>query len=267
MAERLTGMVLVFLLVLASGAAGQPPAENSIWVEAPLGGWFDSSGEPIDYTQDVLYPASSVSAREDQSVKGLIQGHIEGFPKNKQPYTLIVNGVAMTLPVDQNGQFRRPYAFGRGSNSIEILSPDRSQQRRVQFYDASLSRTQAKVRVILSWDTNQTDLDLHLVTPDGQHCFYGNRVLPNGGALDVDVTTGYGPEIISLPAAPKGAYHVYVNYYGGGYSPSGEAKEAITVAQIAIILNENTPDEKQQVFRIPMRKPGELTLVKSFVYP
>jgi uncharacterized protein YfaP (DUF2135 family) len=88
-----------------------------------------------------------------------------------------------------------------------------------------------------------------------------------GGALDVDVSTGYGPEIISLPTAPRGTYHVYVNYYGGGYDRSGESKDILTVAQVAIILNENTPDEKQQVFRIPMRKPGELTLVRSFVYP
>jgi len=267
MVNRMTGMIFILLFALASGAAGQSPGENDIRIEAPTGGWFDSSGEPIDYTQDVLYPASSVNARENQSVKGLISGHIKGLPKGKEPYTLIVNGVAMPLPVDENGRFRRPYAFGRGSNSIEVRSPDRSQQQRLQFYDTSLSRTQAKIRVVLSWDTNQTDLDLHLITPDGQHCFYGNRILPNGAALDVDVTTGYGPEIISLPAALKGAYHVYVNYYGGGYDNSGESREALTVAQIAIILNENTPDEKQQVFRVPMRKPGELTLVKSFVYP
>jgi uncharacterized protein YfaP (DUF2135 family) len=121
--------------------------------------------------------------------------------------------------------------------------------------------------VLLSWDTDHTDLDLHVVTPDGQHCFYGNRVVPNGGALDVDVTTGYGPEIFSLPVEIRGAYHVYVNYYGGGYDRSGESADVLTVAQVAIILNENSPDEKQQVFHIPMRKPGELTLVKSFVYP
>ena len=267
MTDKWKNLILVALFVLAAVAAGRTCWAEGIRVEAPIGGWLDSTGESIDYTQDVLYPASSVNARQDQSLKGLIKGHIDGSPKGKEPYTLIVNGVAMPLSVDPNGRFRRPYSFGRGSNGVEIRSPDGSQKQRVQFYDASLSRTQARVRVVLSWDTDQTDLDLHLITPDGQHCFYGNRVLPNGGALDVDVTTGYGPEIISMPAAPKGAYHVYVNYYGGGYESSGELRNVITVAQVAIILNENTPDEKQQVFRIPMRKPGELTLVKSFVYP
>ena len=41
----------------------------------------------------------------------------------------------------------------------------------------------------------------------------------------------------------------------------------ITVAQVAVIENEGTPSEKQQTFRVPMRKPGELTLVSSFVVP
>lgn len=266
MSKERIDLIPVFLILLIA-IATQTYGADGVRIDTPQGGWFDSSGEAIDYTQDVFYPASSVNVRENQSVKGLIKGHIEGSPKGKEPYTLIVNGVAMPLPVDDAGQFKRPYAFGRGSNSVEIRSPDRSQKQRVQFYDTSLTRTQARIRVVLSWDTDQTDLDLHLITPDGQHCFYGNRVLSNGGALDVDVTTGYGPEIISLPAAPRGTYHIYVNYYGGGYRSSGESRDALTVAQVAIILNENTPDEKQQVFRIPMREPGELTLVRSFVYP
>ncbi len=53
-----------------------------------------------------------------------------------------------------------------------------------------------------------------------------------------------------------------MNYYG-----SGQDTGALTVAQVAIITNENTPSERQQVFQVPMRAPGELTLVKSFVYP
>jgi len=40
----------------------------------------------------------------------------------------------------------------------------------------------------------------------------------------------------------------------------------LTVAQVAIITHEGTPDEKREMFRIPMRRPGELTLIKSFVF-
>ncbi|MFL6657139.1 MAG: YfaP family protein, partial [Massilia sp.] len=173
-----------------------------------------------------------------------------------------VNGIAMPLQINEDGSYGRPYAFGRGSNSVEVRAPDGKTRSRTQIYDSYAGKTQSRLRVVLSWDSPGTDLDLHVVAPDGGHAWYGERVMKNGGALDVDVTTGYGPEIFSSPAPAKGNYQVYVNYYG-----SGQNTGVLTIAQVAIITNENTPNEKQEVFRIPMRAAGELTLVKSFVYP
>ena len=46
-----------------------------------------------------------------------------------------------------------------------------------------------------------------------------------------------------------------------------ERDKPLTVAQIALITHEGTPDEKKQIFRVPMRRAGDLTLVKSFVFP
>ncbi len=90
----------------------------------------------------------------------------------------------------------------------------------------------------------------------------------NGGAIDVDVTGGYGPEIYAIPSPLHGNWQVYVNYFGGGMGGDGQADgQEITIAQVAIITREGTLDEKLQVFRVPLRRPGELTLVKPFVYP
>ena len=238
-----------------------PSALAQVSIDTPGGGWRNSSGAQEHYTQEVNYPAVSVNLREGQAASGQIRGRIAGAAKGK-PATLVVNGIAMPLQVDDNGGYGRPYAFGRGSNSVEVRSPDGKTRSRSQVFDTYAGKTQARLRVVLSWDSPGTDLDLHVVAPDGGHAWYGARVMKNGGALDVDVTTGYGPEIFSSPAPGKGNYHVYVNYYG-----SGETTGLLTVAQVAIIANENTPNEKQQVFRVPMRSPGELTLVRSFVYP
>lgn len=86
------------------------------------------------------------------------------------------------------------------------------------------------------------------------------------------MTTGYGPEIIASPTPLKGQYLVYVNYYGGGWSSdesSGDVNAAkpLTTAQVTIVTEEGTVNEKQESFLIPMRQPGELTLVKRFSYP
>jgi uncharacterized protein YfaP (DUF2135 family) len=42
-----------------------------------------------------------------------------------------------TEPSGEDGRFARPYAFGAGSNSIEIRDPDCRQRKRLQFYEAN----------------------------------------------------------------------------------------------------------------------------------
>ena len=245
----------IALLLLPSCAVAQVKIDN------PRGGWRNSAGEQEQYTQVVNYPAASVSLQPGQSQAAQIRGQIANTSKGK-PATLVVNGTAMPLALDENGGFARPYGFGSGSNSVEVRSPDGKQRARTQFVDGYTGKTQARLRVLLSWDSNGTDLDLHVVTPDGGHAWYGNRVLKDGSAIDVDVTTGYGPEIFSSAAPTKGAYLVYVNYFGSGADTS-----ALTVAQVTIITNENTAREKRQSFMVPMRAQGELTLIKSFILP
>ncbi len=248
---------------------------GSIEMSAPLNGWRNSAGDDSRYMQDVHYPAVSVSTPQGQGAASMIAGRIRNTPKaaastdESKPRrrrgadgssvgTLVVNGVAMPQRIEADGTFSRPYAFGAGSNSVELRSA-RGESKRVQFYDSYAGRSRPRLRVVLSWDTDGTDLDLHVISPDGQHTWYGNRVAENGGALDVDVTTGYGPEIYSNPAPIPGTYLVYVNYYG-----SGSDNSIITTATVNIITDENTPSERQQTFVVPMRKAGDLTLLRSF---
>lgn len=243
------------LVVLASVVQAQ-----EVSLETPRGGWRYLEPEKAAFMQTVNYPAVSVNAGGHAGL-ALIQGRINGVNKGA-PGLMVANGVAMPISVDEAGQFSRPYAFGAGANGIEVRSPDGRSKKRVQFYEAAAGKPQARLRVVLSWDSNHTDLDLHVLSPDGEHVFYGNRVGRNGGALDVDVTTGYGPEIYANPSPPNGVYHIYVNYYGRGSSDQN-----LTVAQVAIVTQEGTESEKRQMVQVPMRKPGELTLIKSFSYP
>lgn len=260
-------------------------AQAPVTIDLPLGGWRNTQGDAIRYTQTVNYPAVAVNTPSDQHRAGVISGRIAKTrkepaarqgktappqarrPSREQPPTLVVNGVSMPLLTDEEGGFSRPYAFSRGSNNVEVRAADGSASRRVQFYESYSGRQPPGLRIVLSWDSGDTDLDLHVVTADGEHAFYANRVLNNGGAIDVDVTAGYGPEIFSAPRPAPGIYHVYVNYYGGGGREGDDAGPAITTAQVAIVAGEGTPSEKQQVFRVPLRNPGELQHIRSFTYP
>jgi uncharacterized protein YfaP (DUF2135 family) len=241
-------------------------------LDQPQAGWRQAPSQQQDFVQEVTYPAAAVNTNR-RAASALISGRIQRTPKAvaaaasaadaaaRQPARLIVDGIALPLLTEPDGRFARPWSFGGGSHSVEVRSPG-SEVRRRQFVDSQTGRTPVRLRVVLSWDSDSTDLDLHVVSPDGAHVFYGQRVAANGAALDVDVTTGYGPEIYASPAPPAGIHHVYVNYYG-----AGRERGQLTTAQIAVVQDEGTPREKQQVFRVPLRKPGELTHVHSFRMP
>lgn len=248
---RLTAIVL---------ALAAPAALAQTSIELPTGGWRYGATES-GFIQDVQYPASSVNPGSNSNA-ALIRGRISKSPKDRRPGTLVVNGVAMPLSADETGEFSRPYAFASRSNSVVVRSPDGKATRRAQFYEANLQRPQARLRIVLSWDSDGTDLDLHVIAPDGEHVYYGNRVGASGGALDVDVTTGFGPEIYASPSPRRGTWHVYVNYFGSG----DNARSTVTSAQIAVVSYEGTAQETQRTFRVPMRKAGELTHVASFSY-
>ncbi|MAX65982.1 MAG: hypothetical protein CME66_03510 [Halobacteriovoraceae bacterium] len=233
---------------------------DSIKITSPKGGWRDSSTKKVKFSQKVQYPDVDISMPENQPDTGKIEGQILGSIKDSpKPLKLIVNGNAMPLKAS-NGKFSRPYSFGNGANNVEIRSSDGKTRSNVQFFDVKKGGTQSRIRIILSWDTDGTDLDLHVISPNGEHCYYRNRKLKDGSALDVDVTTGYGPEIFASPGVQKGPYLIYVNYYGRRNS------KIITTATVSVITNEGTVDEKVNVRRFPLRHPGELTFVHSFVY-
>jgi len=236
------------------------PAFAQGMVELPAGGWRYGASETSGFRQEVQYPAASVNTA-GHGAGAMIRGRIAGTPKDQRPATLVVNGVAMPLSTDESGAYARPYAFAARSNSIEVRAPGAKTGRRVQFYENNLARPQARLRVVLSWDSNGTDLDLHVVAPDGEHTWYGSRAANNGGALDIDVTTGYGPEIYANPTPPAGLYHVFVNYFGSG---DDERRTGMTTAQLAVVTGEGTPQETIRTFRVPMRRAGELTLVATF---
>ncbi len=70
------------------------------------------------------------------------------------------------------------------------------------------------VRVVISWNMNDTDVDLWVIDPNGEKCFFSHKETAIGGRLSLDFTRGYGPEQFMLKNSIKGTYKVIANYYG-----------------------------------------------------
>jgi uncharacterized protein YfaP (DUF2135 family) len=70
------------------------------------------------------------------------------------------------------------------------------------------------IRVVINWNMNNTDIDLHVKDPKNEECFFSHNQTRIGGRISNDNTQGYGPEQFLLKKAIKGKYQVFVNYYG-----------------------------------------------------
>ncbi len=72
------------------------------------------------------------------------------------------------------------------------------------------------LHMVLGWETDATDVDLHIVDRLGAHAFYSQRTLPSGGSLLDDLTDGYGPEMFSIEKPTAFPYSIAVHYYNRG---------------------------------------------------
>lgn len=70
------------------------------------------------------------------------------------------------------------------------------------------------LRIVLTWDANDCDIDLWVDDPNGQTARYDYPLTYQGGLMSPDFTGGYGPEEYVLKKAKTGKYTARINYYG-----------------------------------------------------
>lgn len=99
-------------------------------------------------------------------------------------------------------------------------------EARARDYDVDLARTDA-LRVTLAWETDANDVDLHVVDPNGEECFYSHKHNASGLELYEDITQGLGPEVVRTSELQKGTYHVGVNYFAAG--PMGVSRGIVVI--------------------------------------
>ncbi len=95
-----------------------------------------------------------------------------------------------------------------------ILAPQTGIQLSEKIQLDSLSAMEVDVRVVLNWNMNDTDIDLWVIDPNGEKCYYKNKQTAAGGRISNDFTRGYGPEQFMVRKALKGKYKVLLHYYG-----------------------------------------------------
>lgn len=92
----------------------------------------------------------------------------------------------------------------------------------------ALGQAGAGITMKLTWGQQPDDLDSHLFAPDGSHVYFGNKgnlVATPFANLDVDDTSSYGPEVVTVTRLMVGTYKYsirnYSGYSNGSISASG----------------------------------------------
>ena len=149
----------------------------------------------------------------------------------------LVNSVIYPITIEPDGSFNQDVPLNPGDNTIQLRVYDSNGNAGTgPVIRVKVTIKQIDIRVVLKWDTDESDVDLHMFkrtanepTPpyedtvwdsDDRHIYWGNsnpddfgNGTKNNPFLDIDDTDGYGPETLLLQEASEGRYHIYAHYY------------------------------------------------------
>jgi Ca-activated chloride channel family protein len=130
--------------------------------------------------------------------------------------------------------------------------------------DRRLLRTlDVGVRIVLSWDADGTDVDLHVVEPSREEAMYSHALTTIGGMVSSDCTRGYGPEEYLVRVPMAGTYKIYAKYYGSSQQTIvGPATITATV-----FTNFGRANETRQVLTLRLDSPKDLVPIGEITVP
>lgn len=216
---------------------------------------FDSNGNTIYLGEIKLIPENDTSIYDNkfkvtnvlnsESVEGAQISFREGWNKKTGDKVKNSSNITVTGISDKNGNVTIPLKCGYYTAEITkngfitsyanvISYPDSE----LQYLPISPKLADNEYRFVLTWGETPRDLDSHLVgssykmgehNPDVPfHIYYGNKMFTIDGQivaqLDLDDTTSYGPETVTLSWTDNGGYCSYYVYdfTNGGKNDSYE---------------------------------------------
>ena len=95
---------------------------------------------------------------------------------------------------------------------------------------------QRKIESVLTWNTDDNDVDMHIYSPNDEHTYYSDLTAIPGCNLDLDDTDGYGPETFTCEnnTVESGTWTIKVRYY------SDHGVTSPVIATIRVTRNEGT---------------------------
>jgi hypothetical protein len=109
------------------------------------------------------------------------------------------------------------------------------------------------IRIVMTWDADLTDMDLHVVEPSGEKAYYSHNRTTIGGMVTRDFTQGYGPEVYNLRRAMRGRYRIRTKFYG---SSAAKLSGGVTL-QVDIYTNYGRPNQRRRSITLRLTRKKE----------
>jgi len=158
-----------------------------------------------------------------------------------------VTGTGLSTTTDASGAFTIADVPAGGQSVVARLDGYVETSQGIIVLDGAVTETSIgmlqigaggdHVAAVLSWGQDPRDLDLHMSGPDGSggrfHAYFGSRTPVSHVDLDLDDTTSFGPETMTVRPTESGNYvpgdyHVWVHHFSGE-TTLGQSSAAITL--------------------------------------
>jgi uncharacterized protein YfaP (DUF2135 family) len=238
-----TGKIAFLLILLAFLSIGNASAQNTNNTQT------QSQSPPV---VTIVSPKNGVTGEKILSINGIVSDPTINFA------TIVHNGENYRMRVEY-GRFSRNLVAYPGDNWIEVTAENGyGSGKATAFIKAVVEPMDMKV--ILTWDKDKTDIDLWVTDPEGEKCYYANRNTGIGGLLDLDNTSGFGPETFTLPKAISGNYLISAHYYGN------RSRIVVPVnVKLEVVLYPGTPKEVRKVYSTFIKKTNDAADVANIL--
>jgi hypothetical protein len=163
-----------------------------------------------------------------------IGGQVDSY-QTSWNLSMEISNVLTRVDVQSDGSFSAISVLRPGDNVLTFRL-DTNEGREVQVFHVTGDFALQQLWSELRWNTDGTDIDLHLV-PVGaspwsiQDCYYANKQASWGASLDVDDVNGYGPEHITGNAIAGGKYLLFVHCFSTNGSTAPTTPSVILALQ------------------------------------
>ena len=217
----------------SSGGNFSVKKDTAYWIAPSQSGFYNITCKVSDGVGSS--DAKTLSVRvAGKMIKGQVTNAVDG------------TGIANTVVsiegssglTDDDGNYALYFIFESGQYNVDAVNDDycpfdglfqipEGYNQNTYIYNMSMSPfpDPGEIRMVLNWGEEPSDLDSHLKTPEieGQthHISYSNKGSSEQAPyakLDIDDTSGFGPETFTIKQTFDGTYVYYIYQYSSGGS-------------------------------------------------